>query len=75
MFPMENISVNVFDVIGGKRHQRRKWIYAFENVKVFVYVIAVSQYNQVYCGVCFIDSNTHIHTYAYDIYTMSYKRV
>ena len=36
----------VFDV-GGQRSERRKWIHCFDNVHCVIYIIAISEFDQV----------------------------
>ncbi len=33
--------------VGGQRSERRKWIHCFENVDAILFVVAISEYNQV----------------------------
>ncbi|TRY74847.1 hypothetical protein TCAL_00539 [Tigriopus californicus] len=33
--------------VGGQRSERRKWIHCFENVHAILFVVAISEYNQV----------------------------
>jgi hypothetical protein len=37
---------SVFDV-GGQRSERRKWIHCFDNVNAIIFVMAVSEFDQV----------------------------
>jgi hypothetical protein len=36
----------MFDV-GGQRSERKKWIHCFENVTAIVFMVAISEYDQV----------------------------
>ena len=36
----------MFDV-GGQRSERKKWIHCFENVTAIVFLVAISEYDQV----------------------------
>jgi len=40
------LTVNVFDV-GGSRSERRKWINCFDNVDVVIFLVGLSEYDQV----------------------------
>ena len=33
--------------VGGQRSERRKWIHCFEDVNAIIFVVAISEYNQV----------------------------
>jgi hypothetical protein len=33
--------------VGGQRSQRRKWIHCFEDVTSLIFIVAVSEYDQV----------------------------
>ncbi|KAI8838262.1 guanine nucleotide binding protein, alpha subunit [Chytriomyces cf. hyalinus JEL632] len=44
----------VFD-LGGQRSERKKWMAFFDNVKAFIYMVAISSYDQT----CFEDSQTN----------------
>ncbi|CAO3634218.1 unnamed protein product [Cunninghamella blakesleeana] len=45
-FKYENRNYILVDV-GGQRSERKKWIHCFENVTVVIYMVAISEYNQV----------------------------
>jgi hypothetical protein len=36
----------VFDV-GGQRSERKKWIHCFENINALIFIVAVSEYDQL----------------------------
>jgi len=36
----------VFDV-GGQRSERKKWIHCFEGVQCLIFIVAISEYDQV----------------------------
>lgn len=36
----------VFDV-GGQRSERKKWIHCFENVTAIIFLVAISEYDQL----------------------------
>ena len=38
---------NVYEFATLKRSERRKWIHCFENVDAILFVVALSEYNQV----------------------------
>ncbi|XP_056144805.1 guanine nucleotide-binding protein subunit alpha-14-like [Lampris incognitus] len=50
-FYMENVIFRMVDV-GGQRSERRKWIHCFENVTSIIFLVALSEYDQVLaeCG-------------------------
>ncbi|GMR35775.1 hypothetical protein PMAYCL1PPCAC_05970, partial [Pristionchus mayeri] len=41
-----NMTFSVVDV-GGQRSQRKKWIHAFEDVNAIIFLVALSEYDQV----------------------------
>lgn len=43
---MESLTCRVFDV-GGVRSERKKWIHVFENVAVNIFLVDISEYDQV----------------------------
>ncbi|TKR57510.1 hypothetical protein L596_030764 [Steinernema carpocapsae] len=45
-FTIKNKLWRVFDV-GGQRSQRKKWIHCFDDAKAIIYVVALSEYDQV----------------------------
>ncbi|XP_063311094.1 guanine nucleotide-binding protein subunit alpha-14 [Pelobates fuscus] len=45
-FDLENIIFRMVDV-GGQRSERRKWIHCFENVTSIIFLVALSEYDQV----------------------------
>jgi len=45
-FEIEGNQFKMFDV-GGQRNERKKWIHCFENVTSVIFVVAMSEYNQV----------------------------
>ncbi|GAA5799069.1 hypothetical protein HPULCUR_004478 [Helicostylum pulchrum] len=45
-FVIENLTYRMFDV-GGQRSERKKWIHCFENVTALVFLVAISEYDQV----------------------------
>ncbi|XP_078106956.1 guanine nucleotide-binding protein subunit alpha-14 [Sander vitreus] len=45
-FDMENAIFRMVDV-GGQRSERRKWIHCFENVTSIIFLVALSEYDQV----------------------------
>ena len=46
LFKVENTEYKVFDV-GGQRSERRKWIHCFENLDAVVFMVSLSEYDQV----------------------------
>ncbi|XP_013108598.1 guanine nucleotide-binding protein subunit alpha-11 [Stomoxys calcitrans] len=45
-FKIQNITFRMIDV-GGQRSQRRKWMHCFDNAKVIIFLVAISEYDQV----------------------------
>lgn len=45
-FPVQALTYKVFDV-GGQRSERRKWIHCFENLTAVIFLVALSEYDQV----------------------------
>ncbi|TSO88120.1 Guanine nucleotide-binding protein subunit alpha-14 [Bagarius yarrelli] len=45
-FDLDNVIFRMVDV-GGQRSERRKWIHCFENVTSIIFLVAVSEYDQV----------------------------
>ena len=43
---INQMTCRMFDV-GGQRSERKKWIYCFENVTAIVFLVAISEYDQV----------------------------
>jgi hypothetical protein len=43
---MDGIRVNLIDV-GGQRSERKKWLHCFESVDAVLFVVAMSEYDQV----------------------------
>ncbi|CAO3683156.1 unnamed protein product [Rhizopus stolonifer] len=45
-FVIGNLTYRMFDV-GGQRSERKKWIHCFENVTAIIFLVAISEYDQV----------------------------
>lgn len=45
-FTIGDLTHRVFD-LGGQRSERRKWIHCFEDVQVVMFVVAISEYDQM----------------------------
>ncbi|KAJ3327201.1 hypothetical protein HDU76_012242, partial [Blyttiomyces sp. JEL0837] len=45
-FHIGELNYRLFDV-GGQRSERKKWIHCFENVTAIVFLVAISEYDQV----------------------------
>ncbi|KAJ3369818.1 guanine nucleotide-binding protein subunit alpha [Allomyces arbusculus] len=45
-FRIGDLTYRMFDV-GGQRSERKKWIHCFENVTAIVFLVAISEYDQV----------------------------
>ncbi|XP_065886456.1 guanine nucleotide-binding protein G(q) subunit alpha-like isoform X1 [Dysidea avara] len=46
LFPIQNVTFRMVDV-GGQRSERRKWIHCFEGVTSVLFLVAISEYDQV----------------------------
>ncbi|TPX73948.1 hypothetical protein CcCBS67573_g04787 [Chytriomyces confervae] len=53
-FKVNESTFCVYD-LGGQRSERKKWMAHFDNVKAFIYMVAISSYDQM----CFEDSQTN----------------
>jgi hypothetical protein len=60
-FIIGDLTYRMFDV-GGQRSERKKWIHCFENVTAIIFLVAISEYDQVLIEdetvVCILYSNT-----------------
>jgi guanine nucleotide-binding protein G(o) subunit alpha len=45
-FSFKDLNFRVFDV-GGQRSERKKWIHCFEDVTAIIFIVALSEYDQV----------------------------
>lgn len=45
-FLVDELTYRLYDV-GGQRSERKKWIHCFENVNAIVFLVAISEYDQV----------------------------
>ncbi|KAI8099860.1 G-alpha protein [Halteromyces radiatus] len=45
-FVVDSMTYRMFDV-GGQRSERKKWIHCFENVTAIVFLVAISEYDQM----------------------------
>jgi guanine nucleotide-binding protein G(o) subunit alpha len=45
-FLLKDLNFRVFDV-GGQRSERKKWIHCFEDVTAIIFIVAMSEYDQV----------------------------
>ena len=45
-FTRGNVSISLIDV-GGQRSERRKWLHCFDSVDAVVFVVAISEYDEV----------------------------
>lgn len=43
--------------VGGQRSERRKWIHCFENVTSIMFLVALSEYDQV-----LVESDNEVHS-------------
>jgi len=62
-FEIDNNKFKMFDV-GGQRNERKKWIHCFEHVTAVMFVVALSEYDQV----CYEDENTNRMTEALNLF-------
>lgn len=46
MFRVGELTYRLFDV-GGQRSERKKWIHCFENVTALVFLVSLSEYDQM----------------------------
>lgn len=52
-FNVRDLVYRVFDV-GGQRSERKKWIHCFEGVQCLIFIVAISEYDQVGFLPCFV---------------------
>lgn len=45
-FAIGDLTYRMFDV-GGQRSERKKWIHCFESVTAIIFLVAISEYDQV----------------------------
>jgi len=45
-FKVGDLTYRLFDV-GGQRSERKKWLHCFENVTAVIFLVAISEYDQV----------------------------
>ena len=45
-FKIGELNYKLFDV-GGQRSERKKWIHCFENVTAIIFLVAISEYDQL----------------------------
>ena len=45
-FQIGNFTYQMFD-LGGQRSERKKWIHCFENVMAIIFMVALSEFDQV----------------------------
>ena len=48
--------------VGGQRSERRKWIHCFENVTSIMFLVALSEYDQV-----LVESDNEVYTALYTV--------
>ena len=46
MFKIGELTYKLFDV-GGQRSERKKWIHCFKNVMALVFLVSLSEYDQM----------------------------
>lgn len=54
--------------VGGQRSERRKWIHCFENVTSIIFLVALSEYDQI----LFESENEVCYYYEYEHFFVSY---
>ena len=47
-FEIDSVNFMLVDV-GGQRTERRKWIHCFESVTTIIYIVALSEFDQIFC--------------------------
>src|ERR1700761_7899665 len=52
-FQVGELTYKLFDV-GGQRSERKKWIHCFENVTALVFLVSLSEYDQMLRVICVI---------------------
>jgi len=62
-FKIDTIQFRLLDV-GGQRSERKKWVRCFENVTAVLYVVAISEYDQL----CYEDNETNRVIEALDLF-------
>lgn len=50
--------------VGGQRSERRKWIHCFENVTSIIFLVALSEYDQI----LFESENEVCYYYEYELF-------
>lgn len=55
-FNVRDLVYRVFDV-GGQRSERKKWIHCFEGVQCLIFIVAISEYDQVSFSLFFYSSS------------------
>merc|ERR1719229_1850410 len=63
LFKIQEIKFHLLDV-GGQRNERKKWVRCFENVTAVLYVVALSEYDQL----CYEDNETNRVLEALDLF-------
>jgi guanine nucleotide-binding protein subunit alpha len=66
-FVIGDLTYRMFDV-GGQRSERKKWIHCFENVTSILFLVAISEYDQVLIEDETVVSCKHI---AYELYCIA----
>lgn len=62
-FVIGDLTYRMFDV-GGQRSERKKWIHCFENVTAIIFLVAISEYDQVLIeDETVVSMHMHIHTH------------
>ena len=55
--------------VGGQRSERRKWIHCFENVTSIIFLVALSEYDQILFEsdneVCQVDFQTYTNVFSF----------
>lgn len=62
-FNIDGFDFTLVDV-GGQRNERKKWIHCFDNVTAVIFVVAISEYDQV----CYEDEETNRITEALNLF-------
>ena len=76
-FKVGDLTYKLFDV-GGQRSERKKWIHCFENVTALVFLVSLSEYDQMLYEdesvVCLLNMKSNARPLILDLFTESNAR-